>query len=78
MDEELFVLCGQQFVNMIMQYDLLHHRKGLLNIMNVDEEKINLSYLTEAVMELSGAQRGSPVLVLALAPALRAHAKSRP
>jgi len=63
MDEELFVLCGQQFVNMMMQYDLLRHRTGLLQIMNVDEEKINLSYLTEAVVELSGAERGSIFMV---------------
>ena len=58
MDEELFVLCGQQFVHMLMQYDLLRHRNGLLNIMNVDEDKIQLSYLTDCVKELTGAQRG--------------------
>jgi len=63
MDEELFMLCGQQFVNMLMQYDLLRHRQDLLEIMNTDVEKINLDFLTVAVVELSRAQRGSIYLV---------------
>jgi len=59
LDEELLVLSGQQFVHMVTQFDLLRHMNGLLQIMTVDANDISLGFLSDKVVELSVAQRGT-------------------
>jgi len=62
-DEELLVLTGQQFVHMVTQYDLLEHMNGLLKIMAMDASQISIGFLSDKVVELSKAQRGTIFIV---------------
>jgi len=59
LDEELLVLSGQQFCQMMAMHGLMNHLNGLMNIMSVDASAINIGFLTEQAVALTRSARGA-------------------
>jgi len=58
-DEELLVLAGQNFVHMVMQYNLMSKVTNLMAITSVDTADISIEFLKDKALGLAKADRGA-------------------